>query len=288
VRKDSRDHRLWILPAFAVAIFALFIVHRKWLLGSNREIHGSLMEKFSKRLFFGDQHPVDVIWGHLRDVVHLYTLPLVFLASIWICFLAWNLFKRQLKEPDWLLLVLLGYGLLHNAVFAELTWHDYIARCYTPAIALAAALASLRILALANRALPAAIIAPVAYLSFAFIALCVILEVRARVARDHAAWFYELRRTGLSINAWVGDRDLVLMPKADDVLNYYVDRQVRAPVTTLEEVMKVSRESKAHCFYACPAPQVDSSRDLITQLDAKFPRIRQDDPIIYALSAPNQ
>lgn len=284
-RGRSRDHRLLILPACAVAIFGLFMLHRKWLLRDSAEIEGALTEKLIRRLSFGE-HPMRLAARHLVDVLNLYTQPLALLVAAWVCFFAWDVFRRRLQASDWLLLILFGYGLLHNAMFpGSIRGHDFIGICYTPAMALAAAVASLRIVALAGRAVPQPAVAAVAYACAALIVAFGIYRTQARFAADSPGWFYALKQTGQSIHASVGERDLVLMPVADAVLNYYVDRQVRAPVTTFDEVMTVSRERGARCFYACPAPQVDSNKDLISQLDAKFPRIRQDDPIIYTLTA---
>lgn len=283
--RNARDLRLLILPVSAIGVFAFFISHRKWLLRSNSEVAGSLGEKFFQRISFGED-PMHLMAKHFGDVLNFYTLPLSFLAVAWAGFFVRDLFKKQLQESDWLLLVLLGYGVLHNIVFPGLLdGHNYMARCYTPALALGAALASLRILAFAGKAAPPQIVTAAAYFSFALIVACGIQTTSARFGSDYAAWFYELRRTGQSIHAAISDRDLVLMPVADDVLNYYIDRPVRAPVTTLAEVLEISRQRDGRCFYACPAPQVDSITSLITELDMKFPRIRRDDPIIFALDA---
>ena len=50
-------------------------------------------------------------WGSEFECYHH---SLIFLAAAWMCFFARDLFKKQLRESDWLLLVLLGYGVLHT------------------------------------------------------------------------------------------------------------------------------------------------------------------------------
>jgi 4-amino-4-deoxy-L-arabinose transferase-like glycosyltransferase len=284
-RGRPHDYRVLAIPACAVAMFVLFLVHRYLLLNSNGEILGTLTEKFWTRLSYGELGFSGVANKHLRDLVRLYSLPVLVLAAAWLAFFIRDAFRRELTERDWLLAILLGYGLLHNAVFPGLLpGHDYLGRCHTPFLALAAALAFLRIAAFTGRVANPAVRDAVAYGCMAFIVIGGVRQTQKLFAGDHPEWFIQLKRTGEIINRCTGERDVVLMAVADKVLDYYVDRKTQYGINSLEQVLRqVSKDKDTQYFYACPAVRVDALAKLLPALDARYPRVHDSDPIVYAI-----
>ena len=280
-----RNYLVLTIPACAVAMFGLFLVHRHLLLNSNAEVFGTLTEKFWKRLSYGELGFLGVVSKHLRDLVRLYSLPVLLLAAVWMAFFIRAGFRRELRERDWLLAVLFGYGLLHNAVFPGLlAGHDYLGRCYTPFLALFAALALLKIAAWAGRVANPAVRDAIVYGCMALIVVGGVRQTQKLFAGDHPEWFIQLKHTGEIINRCTRERDVVLMAAADKVLDYYVDRETRYGINSLEQVLRqVSNDKDTQYFYACPAVRVDASAKLLSALDARYPRVHDSDPIVYAI-----
>ena len=265
--------RAWILPAVSVVVFALFLLHRKIVFsGGHHEIYDTLSERVLKRT---SGHGLDLfalLEIYLRQILTLYTLPIVALGAAWLVLFLWDFRKKRLCIADWCIAILLSYGLLYALAFpGHLRSHDFFVRTYAPGAALACALVVVRA---ANAVrLPA--------LSLALIGLvvggvCVAATVRTQwlYGKDDRNNGPTLRGFGEAVAALTTPRDPVFLPLNDAVLQYYVDRPMTFNIDTPQKLEAAAATTGP---YLVIVPERSARRfpEFLAYLRARYPE-RQD------------
>ena len=232
-----RDHRILILAGSAVAVFALFLLHRQILISGERgEVAGTLLQKLLLRsslsAFTGDSlGVVRLALKHLRDMAQMYSPPLLLLALMWLFFFFKDALRKRLQTRDWLVLMLFGYGFLHNAAFPSLlVGHDFLVVCYVPGIAVAASVAMVRFGQNVSRVWGVKARNASLALVLAITVTSALYMTRQLSAAD-SDYAITLKRWGETIRNNSRESDLVLAcTRGDRVFQYYAEREIKFDV----------------------------------------------------------
>lgn len=154
--RDRRPAR-WIpvaLVACGVVVFTGFLLHRRSLLGGGGgEVYGTLLEKLLARTGYFDLAipttdglvpigPAGFVKHLIRDVARMHGPLTLVLAASWLLTAASRAARRVGDARDGFLLMLLGYGLVHGLAFPMLLpGHEFLSRCFSVGLAVAAAVA---------------------------------------------------------------------------------------------------------------------------------------------------
>ena len=257
-RDATRDRQIWLTAASAVAVFAVFMVHRRVLMGSGRhETEGTLLEKLLLRVTIqtpSGERPglLGLVRGQARDFARLYSVPVLLLAGGWIGLTVARVRAGRLQRSDWFVLMLLGYGLLHNAVFPSfLLGHDFMVVCFMPFIAIAAALALDRLLTALRLRDGGTMQRVVAAAALMMVVGPALLATR-RLRWEDSTYPASLKRWGQLIQTMTGPADVVLAcSREDDIFSYYADRHMKFGVTTPARV-RDSTAQKPATLLVCP------------------------------------
>lgn len=282
---EPRDHRLLSVAGSAVVVFVLFLLHRHLLLvSSESEVHGTLIEKLLARMSYGNMLTAAGVLQHVRDLVHMYSPPLLILTAIWFLFFIFGSLKDSLKDQDWFVFILLSYGFLHNLAFPGLLpGHDYIVVCYAPGIAIAASIVfvkggqyieSTKGLKARNAAVA--------------ITLAIILTTGLYMTRQlysyNTTGVYALKRWGEVILNNSDDVDVILLPtRKDHVFQYYVSREMEFEVDTPQKIIARAEEKDNGYLFVCPVKRADKFKNVLDYLDGKYPKRNEDGLIIYTI-----
>ena len=284
-----------LFVACAVLVFAGFLLHRRLLIGAGgSEVAGSLLEKFFLRSAWTDLAiptpegliPVSLAGfvKHLgRDFVRLHGPMVLALVATWLVLVTRSALRRSLEDRDWFLLILLGFGALHNLAFPKLMpGHDFMSRCFAPGFAVAAAVALVTIArhveqrfgAWSSRALVATTLA-VATVSGA---------VLARQVPQGGVYGDGLQLWGTYVRESTTPETVVLVPGSlDRVLLYYVDRRMQGHVRTPDALRQPAVNGQPRVF-ALTDREVERYPDLVAALDTSAPHESWRGHRLYSLS----
>lgn len=285
----SRDHRIVILAGIAIAVFALFVLHRQILMAGGRsEVHGTLIEKLFTRTYLatpsGDRPGyASLVLKHARDLAHMYSRPLMLLIVMWLFFFIKDALKKRLQTRDWFVLMLLSYGFLHNLAFPSLLiGHDFLAVCYAPGIAVAASVALVRF----GRQLENSWgmkTRNVALATFLAITVMTSLYMTQRLYAGDSDYSLKLKRWGEIIRKNSQEGDVVLVCTGPDrIFQYYVEREMEFDVDTQQKLSTRKEQGKGTLF-TCPVRELDKRKDVMADLDGKYSRRDEDGLVLYLL-----
>jgi 4-amino-4-deoxy-L-arabinose transferase-like glycosyltransferase len=288
VRSGERlRHQLLSVGATAVTVFGLFLVHRRLLLVSeDSEVLGTLLDKLILRMSQGNMFSLWGVKHHARDLIRMYSPPVLALAAMWLIALGVRGARRDLKDRDWLVLLLFAYGFLHNLAFPSLLpGHDYMVVCYAPAIALAAALAFVDGCAYVRTAWGPNVRTLMAGALLAIVVVTGVYMTQRLYASDsnHA---YALQRWGETVRRHSAATDVVLAPQDEDqIFRYYVGREMRFGITTPEKLAAALAEkgSGSGYLFAGPVTRSDDFKGVLKALERDYPRLVEDALIIYTI-----
>lgn len=284
------DRRIWLIPLGAVAVFALFLLHRHFLLmGGKTELMGSLLDKLRLRTSIetpaGQNTDIaGLALKHERDLRRLYSDPLLLLAASWVVFLAADAVRRRLQLRDWIVMMLFGYGFLHNLIFPSLLLgHDYMVVCYVPAIAISSAVVVDRLGARVRRTWGEAPYGA-ALATMLLVTLSAETSATRRLYSDESQYGNTLRRWGTAIQSQSRDTDLVFTCSGEDhILDYYADRQMKFSIETPQQLQAASKQ-RAGRLLACPETETAKHPELTQYLDAAYQRRNVAGMTLYDLS----
>ena len=267
--EKPRDREVWLIALSALAVFVLFLLHRRLLMASGRtEVHGTLIEKLILRMGTrasdGQQTTLmSLVARQARDFYHLYTIPVVILTAAWAGFVLKDAVNRRVQGGDWLILILLGYGFLHNAAFPSfLLGHDFMIVCYVPGIALAATGACDRL----ARTIGHQWGRTVQVAAMSTIALVVLASALVSTKRLHdsdSEYAGSLKRWGDTIRSTSAETDVVLVcSKEDRIFQYYADRDMIFSVDSKDK-FDSSLERTSAALFVCQARQTKEHRGVV-------------------------
>ena len=261
--------RVWSLPALAVALFGLFLLHRSIALAGHAEVYDSLSDRLLKRTTELPSSRVVIFKTYLRAILTLYTLPFVALMAAWVLLFVNDLRTRRLRGTEWFIVILLSYGLLYGLAFpGHLLSHDYFTRSYAPGVALACAVVVMRLAAALRQPL----------LRFAVVggtiaAVCVVATMTTQrlYAADDDRNPLLLKGFGEVIAGLSTPRDAVLMPTGEDrVLQYYVDRPMTFALDTPVKMQAAASGAKGAYLIAIPERSATRFAELIAHLEQRY------------------
>ena len=284
----SPGYALLILPLTTVVIFGVFLIQRNMALHHNEEVMGTMTGKLSARIIFGGVDLPLAFTRHLHFVLKLFTPPVLVLALGWLVFFLRDLRQGQPRANDWFVVMLFGYGAVHNLIFPGfLAGHDYMGCCYSPAFAIAAAVGADRFLAIwRGETAPEWKHWAASLCLLMIFGLVLILSHRQIAAVRRSAPFFEnLRRVGELIHEKTSARDVILLPKEEDhVLAFYIDRRTQFSSDTFEQITSTVQRHDRKYFFACSQQSAEGLAELLQKLDARYPKISATDPVIYDLT----
>lgn len=228
-----------LLPAAAVAVFGLFLLHRHLVVqAGGTEFGGTLLSKLLLRISYAnlvipEQGGVTTAVGlggfmihQARDLIRMFTPFPVILTGIWLVAALRRVRARQVTPEDGAIAMLLGFGFLHNLAFPQLLpGHDFMVRCYAPGMALASAgigLAAVDLLSRWSR-LTARAVAILVLLVFVGAGV-----YEARQMRYQGVNGGTLKARAQFVRDRTEPHTTVLVPwRADRVFQYYLERRTR-------------------------------------------------------------
>ncbi len=289
----SRDLRLLIIAGSAITVFALFMLHRYILLGSGRgEVLGSLTEKLLARLSYSRAlgtvgeavEPAAFVSQQLRSFARMYSPPLIALTAVWLVFFMKDGLRGRLHNRDWFVLMLLGYGLLHNLAFPNfLLGHDYLLVSYVPGVAIAASVAFLRCSRYVRDRWgmkAREIAAPVLLTIVVMAGLYYTQRLYPRSPSDA----YTLVRWGETIRKNSDKADVILvLSQSDPVFQYYVDRDMRFDVVTVQELLGSIEDKGKRYLFVFPVERRNEFPEIVAHLRGRYPSWTEDGLVIFAI-----
>ena len=288
-RDKSRDRQVWLTAGSALVVFGLFLLHRRLLMGSGRtEVYGTLLQKLLLRVSI--QTPsgakpgfIGLLTSQARDFAHLYSVPLVLLTGAWMGFFVKDALAKRLQAHDWFLLMLLGYGFLHNAAFPSfLLGHDFMIVCYMPGIAIAAAVACARLAVPIERRWGATASA-VAVAALLIVSTVAALRATTRLYSEDSDYPASLKRWGEIIRLNSHETDLVFACSPEDrILEWYADRDMRFSISTPREFSDSTARRPAALF-VCPERLAEKQRVFLDYLAGAYPRHDKDGLVLFVL-----
>jgi hypothetical protein len=216
--------RIAAFPATTIAVFALFLLHRRAALtGTGPEVYDQLGDRLLMRtveLPFSRLEILDTYFWHIRD---FYTLAFVGLMVAWVALFAFAAWRRRLSTGDACVAILLSFGALYALAFpGHLPSHDYFVRAYVPGVALGAAVVITRLADVVPRPGLRPVVTAAVLLFLAGVSLA---RVRAQYLGDNREFAPRFIGYARAIAAITTPRDRVLMPgRGDRIMEYYVDR----------------------------------------------------------------
>ena len=290
------DWRMLWIPACAVAIFGLFLLHRRLLLqDTGAEVHGTLLEKLWARLSYGNlltdkgvrlSLPAYVL-HHTRDLLRMFTPPLVALTALWLLAFLRDWRNRRLHSANGLALMLLGYGFLHNSVFPSVvSGHDYLVCCHTPGIAITSAALLHRLATRARRFSP---VTGHGLLGGAVLAVLASgLYMTQRLHDWDPRYALAARERGEIVRQHTAPTDLVLWcAPADQVLAYYADRRIRFGVSQQAQVQELCSREPSNCYFACPSI-LAAQQPAVAWLRQQHEPHHEDKVLVFRVPSPTQ
>jgi hypothetical protein len=290
-RDKARDRHVWLIAGSAVAVFALFLLHRRLLMAGGRsEVEGTLIEKLLLRISIKTPDGATpglagLLTSQARDFVRLYSAPLLLLAAAWVGFVVKDALEKRLQTRDWLVLILLGYGFLHNAVFPSfLLGHDFMIVCYGPGIAIAAAVACVRLAVPIERRWGTTVRAA-ALAALLLVSTTAALYGTRRLYREDSDYAVSLKRWGEIIRQNSRDTDVVLACSSDDqIFEYYAERRMMFSIDTPQKFSDSTARTPGALF-VCPRQQAQQQRVILDYLAGAYPARNEDGLVLFPLRA---
>ena len=295
---SPRSHRLLILPAAAVGVFLLFLLHREVVLADAKgELYGTLLEKLRIRASFPrvvggrELSPLQLGRHVLRDVVRMFSAPLLALAGLGLALFARDRVRGRLGDGDWCLLILLAFGLFHSLAFPSLVpGHDYLAVCYAPGVSVAAAVTFAWAIERIGREWNQTARTTAVGALLAVIVGVSLAGTRRLRSEDDLKWAQTLVRWGEIIRRLSPPRASVLSPDAPDrVFQYYADRAMVFRADTVEEVraaeVKDRGDRRPPPLFVCPRRSAGDYAEVLSYLDGKYRAQEEGGLIAYVLDA---
>ena len=165
-----------------------------------------------------------------------------------------------------MVLMLLGYGFFHNAVFPSfLLGHDFMIVCYGPGIAIAVAVVGDRLVDLLSPWEGISVRAA-AFAIAMVVCLMTALYASRRLYRQDSELAVTLKLWGEIIQQNTRDSDEVLTCSVEDkVFEYYADRKMVFSIDSPQAFRDSTARSPAALF-VCPADQVDKQSSILKYL----------------------
>ena len=265
---------LAVLPAISIAVFGLFLLHRKIALaGIGPEVFDALSDRLLKRTVSLQAGRVEILKAYLHQLLSLYTLPMVGLSIAWLIMFAGDLRRGAVSLGEWCVVLLWSYGFLYAMAFpGHLLSHDFFVRPYAAGVALAAASVLYRA--------GARITTPSGHAAFlgsaiALIGVVTTLQTRALFNADDRFNGTLLRGFGEAVASRSTLRDPVFLPIRDDrVLQYYVDRPLTFDLSTPERLADAARKVRGPFLILVADRNWVSYPELTAYLQKTYPEQR--------------
>jgi 4-amino-4-deoxy-L-arabinose transferase-like glycosyltransferase len=266
--------RVWLLPAVAVIIFGLFLLHREFVFSSGRqEVFDTLADRVVMRAAAPGFDPIEILAIYLRHIGSLYTLPFVALSAAWLMLFLRDFWNKRLEVADWCIAILLSYGLLYAIAFSgHLVWHDFFVRTYAPGVALATAVALFR----------AASALKLQHLRLAMIGVvvagvCAFATMRTQTlyARDDSrSNGRTLQGFGEAVAMLTPPVEPVFLPFRDEILQYYVDRPITFDVDTRQKLEAATAAVSGPYLIIVPERSAERFPEFLAYLRDRYPERR--------------
>ncbi|MDQ3188958.1 MAG: glycosyltransferase family 39 protein [Pseudomonadota bacterium] len=273
--------RIWLLPAVAVLVFGLFLLHREIALAGRAEVYDALADRVLKRT---TQHGVDlivIIKTYVRQILTGYTLPFVGLTAAWIFLFLADLRKRRMQLADWCIAILLSYGFLYALAFpGHLLAHDFFVRPYAPGVALASALVVVRAAGALQRRLLR--LAALGVVVGGVCALGTASTLRLYAADDRSNG-HILQGFGEVVAALTAPSDAVFLPiREDRVLQYYLDRPITFGLDTPDKLEAAAAKAITPYLILVPERHAKMFPELLAYLKTRYSERREKGLIVYS------
>ena len=294
-----RSYHLLIVVGSVLLLVALFLLHRHILLSFGKgEISKTLLEKFFIRTSYsvifsthkGIRGPVSLVLFVARDFARMFSPSLVLLTALWLGFFIVNGVRRRWQNSHWLnshwlVLMLLGYGFLHNLVFIQaITGHDYFNVCYAPGVSLAAAIVFDKGYQYIDKIWSRRARNIVVSVSLILIVTTNLFLTQHWYGRE-TDYVYNLKRWSEIIHRNSDRADIVLVPTSDDlVFQYYVDRVMAFGYDTPQKIRRRMMASPGKYLFICPVERVGKYEAVWTYLGGQYARRQEEDLIIYHIA----
>lgn len=276
------------VAALPIIVFGSFLAHRWWLgVGAHNELHGTLWQKLLIRTSYADlPKPLWVVWAnHVRATAALYTPLAVTLSGVGLLRV---LIGSRWQRPDsasWLLLALLGYGVLHNLVFPGfLVNHNYMAVAYAFGLAITAAIGLFAVtdwVAMKSGHGTARLLA----VAGSIVLVTAAITSSWRASRVDSEGGARVKSLGEAIRMSSGEREEVVVPVPEDwVLQYYAQREMVFGVSAPSALAALPTPTYGRVFVAAPK-WLDDRPALRTYLEQRYPRRTQLPVVAYDLTS---
>lgn len=273
--------RVWLLPAFAVAVFGLFLLHREIAFSTGRpEIYDPLAVRVLKRTVNYELDRSVIMVTYLKQIWKLYTLPFVALTAAWVFVFLQDFWKKRLRTADWCIAILLSYGFLYALAFpGHLPGHDFFVRTYVPGVALACAVVVSRVAGALHRPLVRLVV-----IGVVIGGACAAATVRTRslYASDDRGNGRLVRGFGEAVAALTTPQDPVFLPIPDArVLQFYLDRPITFALDTPEKLEAAAAAATRPYLIALPERNAAGFPELLAYLRQRYPEQRSKGLFIF-------
>jgi 4-amino-4-deoxy-L-arabinose transferase-like glycosyltransferase len=260
--------RVWPLPAVALVIFVLLMIHRAIALSGGRpEIFDPLGERLLKRTVGLDRLAIMLIY--LKQIWQLYTFPVVALSAAWFSYFVYALCKRRLRTADWCILILWSYGVLYALAFpGHLVSHDFFARMYAPGVAIACGVVVWRLASAVSGSMARGVVAGLLLAAVSVAGINATLLLYGQDDRTNGA---TMREFGDAIAAVTTPRDPVLLPLHDAVMQYYVDRPMTFDLNTPEKLSVAVAATTGPYVIVVPERSARHYPEILAYLRERYP-----------------
>jgi len=273
--------RLCLLPAFAVVVFGLFLLHRQIAFSTGRhEIYDPLASRFLKRTVNYDVSRLAIMATYLKNIGRMYTPPFVALTAAWVVVFVHDYRKKRLQPADWCIAIMLSYGVLYAFAFpGHLLNHDFFVRTYAPGVALACAVVVSRAASALRRPLVRRVVIGVVIGGSCAVG---IVRTRTLYSWDDRTNGRLLQGFGEAVAALTTPRDPVFLPIQDDqVLQYYVDRPITFDLDTREKLEAAVAAATGPYLIALPERNAGNFPELLAYLQERYPERRSKGLFIF-------
>ena len=262
---------LALLPALAVIVFCLFMLHRAiGLSGRGPEVYDNLSDRLVKRTVTLQIGRFEILVVYLKQVWTLYTLPFVTLSAAWFVLFVQDVWRKRAQLRDWCIFLLWSYGVLYALTFpGHLPSHDFFVRTHAGGVTLAAAAVLIRLTDHIRHRLTRQTVFAVTILATCMVAS---LRTRALYAADDASNGSAMLGFQHAVAERSTVRDPVLLPIPNDrVMQYYLDRPTTFDLKTSQRMDSAMQSIRGAFLVLIPDRNAALYPDLIDHLERELP-----------------